>query len=411
MGSSFSRRKAIRTSEEQLSPSTSLATMPDTQSLSGNRQQRNFLPWKGKPKAKGHWALHPPSSSQIMSDVIEISAANAVAASVRDDEEEIERRERDRLREAAAESIGISPLIREDGSSRITNSEDDFFDDDETQDDHPVSSIHDSVENSSGMRAEAELPSLLHRLQRSGRSAATRHNRSSSLSGIGTPTVDSSPLVNGMSLTPKSSLPPSLIQTTPPFPTTFAILQEPSSRVLPALKLYPSSTILSRGFTRLWRSRTLVVTTLPSPRSAGLLRSFSLSQDAPNLCFLHIFKSAGNDERELERMEVLDASACSLLEEEFAGKRFVVKLSGCNVGGGTKEALELQRDQSTWFLSFSGLKEAQNMIAILKEALSESKFVVSLLFLTKMLIIRSNLIDGTTERSVSLMVLSGRMTI
>lgn len=383
VGSTFSKRKVTRSSEEHPSPSLmSSAVLPDSQSSNSTRQQRTFLPWKGKPKGKGHWALRPPSSTQIMSDVIEISAANAVAASVRDDDEEIERQERDRLREAAAESIGISPLIREDASSRLTNSEDNFFDDDETQDGFPVPSIHEDVEDvGSATKAEAEHPSLLHRLQRSGLGARTRHGRSSSLSGLGLPALDSSPLANNVSLTLKSSLPPSLHHTIPPFPSTLRALEAPSNKVWQVLKFYPLSTLLSRGLSRSWRNRTLVFTSYPSPRPSGLLRSFSLSQDAPSICFLHLFKSAGTDERELERIEVPTASAGSFLDGEFAGRRFVVKISGSSGGGATKETVEQQRDQAMWLISFPDSKEAESLIATLKGAFTESKFAVSLILI------------------------------
>ena len=99
LGASLGKRMGKRNSTDQPTSNTP-------------PQQRFGLPWKGKPKMKGRWALQPQATPNVIPDVIEISAA-AGGISMRDSEEETERKERERLREAAAESIGISPLMRE----------------------------------------------------------------------------------------------------------------------------------------------------------------------------------------------------------------------------------------------------------------------------------------------------------
>ena len=388
VGTSLSKRKVTRSSEEHALPPSSFSqtTLAESQLQPQNaaRQQRKLLPWIGKPKAmKGHWALQPPSSSQLMSDVIEISAAaNTAASSIRDDEEESERRERERLREAAAESIGISPLIREDTSSRTNNSEDNFFDETETQDDIPTSSAHEDARElgtDTMPGSEAELSSMLHtHLHRSGLGLGARHTRSSSLSGVGTPTIDSSPLGNYGSLTPKSSLPASLVQSQsniPIFPCTLSGLDPFSVRTSSVLKFYPSSTLLSRGFSRLWRNRVLVLTTSSSPgKTTGLIRSFAQER----LSYVHLFKSSGPDERELERMVITpDTSSTTLMEQDFAGKRFAIKIGGTDVSGRRKESNDGESDHTTWFLALSDLEEAQSLIATLKDAVAEKKYVLN----------------------------------
>ncbi|EJC97901.1 uncharacterized protein FOMMEDRAFT_171307 [Fomitiporia mediterranea MF3/22] len=388
VGATISKRMGKRSSIEQ----SRTAPPPQNQPQS---QLRRGLPWKGKVKPRGHWALQPPSSTHIISDVIEISAANTGRNTVRDEEEENERRERDRLREAAAESIGISPLFREDASSRLTESDGMNFDDSaenlsreqetslDTDPTDRTQNIDNLQTNANGSAKPNERQSGLQLRQ----SRESRHNRSSSLSGIVTPTTPSSssnwplsphvpPVISGNGRTPKGSVTASLVQPEfPPFPCLFSTLSPFTCKSSSLLKFFPSAPLLIRGFSRQWRSRTIVMTSPPhsKPPSLSGFRSMAPDEVSSSIYYLHLFKSSGADEKELERLEVNESSVVFVAEEEVAGKRSVVKVGGMDAGGKKKEVNVEEACQTMWLLSIADMDEAQTWITTLKNAVLDQR--------------------------------------
>ncbi|KAH8114356.1 hypothetical protein DFH11DRAFT_209191 [Phellopilus nigrolimitatus] len=359
------------------------------------QQQRRGLPWKGKGKSKGHWALQPPSSSLIISDVIEISAANTGSASVRDEEEENERRERERLREAAAESIGISPLFREDASSRLAGNDSMRFEDESVEEDVSGEGIGEVLEDDQvkrGKNSDRSRTSINGTMKPNGlqlqqlQIRESRHHRSSSLSGLVTPTTPSStnwhhPFLssqtvntNGRAPTPLSS---SAVQPyLPSFPCFISALDPFTKKASTLLKHFPSSSLLILGLSRQWRSRFLVMTAPPTPRSATSfngLRPFTPSERVSPVIHLHLFKSSATDERELERLEINEDSVVFVAEEEIAGKRSVVKVGGIDVGGKKRELNVEENGQTLWFLSIFDTSEAQSWIATLKSTVLDQR--------------------------------------
>lgn len=396
VGASITKRMSKRVSIDQ-------STLPTyTHSQASPPQQWKGLPWKTKGKAKGHWALRPPSSAHIISDVIEISAAKAGSISARDEEDENERRERDRLREVAAESIGISPLLREDSTTRLTTlSGNDSFnvDDDSLDEDAGSKDVHGgsierlqyldrsrlSVNGTSSFSGLTNTNQAQHLQARE-----SRHARSSSLSGIITPSTPLSsnwPIpssTTGHSRTPKGSVSGSLLQSElPPFPCLLSMLESLTSKSSSVLKFYPSSPLLFLGVSRQWRTR-FIVLTMPSHPKSPLRSNFqSLSSERQSsVCHLHVFKSPAPDEREIERLEVNENSVVFIAEEEIAGKRQVVKVGGIDVGGKRKDVNTEENGQIMWFLSISDFKEAQSWIAILKDAVFDQRLVLISLYLT-----------------------------
>ncbi|KAL5519942.1 hypothetical protein ACEPAG_1602 [Sanghuangporus baumii] len=389
VGASITKRMTRRISMEQ-------NANPSAAQTQINPQQRRGLPWKGKGKPKGHWALQP-SSLHSMTDVIEISAAKSALTSVRDEEEENERRERDRLREAAAESIGISPLFREDASSRVTESDDMRYDnesiDERWSKGHPEASMDgNAVErlraldrsrtNIAGTLEQHEKPVGLQLQQ----TRDNKHNRSSSLSGITTPTTPSAtsqwplpplvpPVLSTNGRTPISSaINVTSRQQLPAFPCSFSALGPLSRKSSTILKFYASSPLLL-SFSRQWRTRTIVLTGPPRPKSPSFrgFRPFTPPERLPSVYHLHLFKSLGPDERELQRLEVNEDSVVFVADEEIAGKRSVVKVGGIDVGSKKRELNVEENCQILWFLVIADPSEAQDWISTLKSAVLDQR--------------------------------------
>ncbi|KAI5121394.1 hypothetical protein M0805_003166 [Coniferiporia weirii] len=386
VGASISRRMGKRGSVEHSSQSQL------------HLQHRKGLPWKGKAKSKGHWALQPSSSAPTISDVIEISAAKAGSISIRDEEEENERRERERLREAAAESIGISPLFREDASSRLTGNDSTRFEDESLEgdgskecngrslDDDPAESLRNldrSWTSINGSMKPNGFPngSQLQQLQ----TKENRHQRSSSLSGVATPTTPSSsnwplpplggPPVLHVNSNGRTLVSPAVQSQLPTFPSLLAPLDPFIWKTSTLLKHFPSSPLLILGFSRQWRTRFIVMTSPPQPKSPLVngFRPFASSERQRLVCHLHLFKSSAPDERELERLEINENSVVFVAEEEIAGKRSVVKVAGVDVGARKKESNTEESGQTTWLLSIADSSEAQNWIEILKSTVLDQR--------------------------------------
>jgi hypothetical protein len=168
---------------------------------------------------------------------------------------------------------------------------------------------------------------------------------------------------------PLSTAPPSALQQLHPiprFPTTPAQLA-PHARLAGMLPKHhaPASSLLpfSLSLSKQWRLRYVV---LSAPLPAGA---------AP--AYLHLFRHAGAEERELERLEVDAASVVFVAEEEVGGRRGVVKVGGVPVDGGTVASRkERERDKeegegggrAMWLLQIVDQNESQSWIDAIKNA-------------------------------------------
>lgn len=355
---------------------------------------------------KGQWALQPQASSNIIPDVIEISAA-AGGVSIRDSEEEIERRERERLREAAAESIGISPLMRADSSSRLTDNDSQNLDDESFALVGSRENVRDSFEDSvaeSVRIMDRSRTSINGTMKPNGFSSGlqlqilqtkeARHHRSSSVSATMSPSspisvsrsistvggqFGTSPGFDGR-VTKSSNGSTSETQPYPPdFPCSRGALDSFVKNSSTLLKHFPPSPLLKRGFSRQWRTR-LIVMTCPlhsSFTTPNGHRPFTPIAQQPLVCHLHLFKSSAAEERELERLEINEDSVVCVAEEEIAGRKSVVKVGGVDVGGRKKDMNVEENGRTMWFLSIVDASESQNWITLLKSAVLEQRYVNS----------------------------------
>lgn len=90
---------------------------------------------------------------------------------------------------------------------------------------------------------------------------------------------------------------------------------------------------------------------------------------APTVSYLHLFKSPGAEEKELERLEINEESVVFVAEEEVGGRRHVVKVGGTDVGAMRKEMNHEEGGRTMWFLQLTDPAEAQKWIAMIKNAI------------------------------------------
>jgi hypothetical protein len=257
----------------------------------------------------------------ILPDVIEISAPRR--------DEEVE--ERERLRDAAAQSIGLDPVLMagedtpkevereasieeaEDGTKRSESM-------------HPASRSLHEVAVSDSILQPIEEPFRRHSQQ--------THSRSNSNS-IAIPTFPCSP----------SSL------------TEFVQM----SSTLP--KYYPPTSLRIFSLSKHWKGRFLILSSPPSFTSRG-----------PAVSYLHLFRSSATEERELERLEINEDSVVFVAEEEVGGRRSVVKVRGVDVAAFKKESNQEEGGQLMWFLHIVDPFEAQKWIAAIKNAILRQRY-------------------------------------
>lgn len=346
----------------------------------------------GSGKSKSKWALQPPtSSSSAFSDVIEISArtSESGAVAMRRSDDEDEQRERERLREAAAQSIGIGSLMREEGSSRVESSssrdsteleeDDDVGMDTLTEEGHANERRATEKQKMRSIKANTVAGLHLHGLSTIG---ARSHRSASITAGVAAPipksprdrsTIGYLSSSNGNgSGTVRAPTPttPSQLQThLPDFPCTYAALASYTQVEATLPKHYPPPSLLMYALARQWRSRAILFTSpkvIPSPMpSFGGGGRSSLS---PAAFHLHLFKSTAAEERELERLEINEHSVVFVTGTEVAGRRNVVKVGGVDVGLRRKDLNAEEAGRTLWLLQIVDAEKAQQWIAAIKNA-------------------------------------------
>ncbi|KAI0786865.1 hypothetical protein C8Q75DRAFT_769585 [Abortiporus biennis] len=291
----------------------------------------------------------------ILSEVIEISASRR---------QDAEDEERERLRDVAAQSLGLGPVLLEDALSRLDTSGEAAMNRDdsehETDDrDRPpesditgFSSVSVSVSvppppiGSSSSTSAAVIPFTSR--TRSGSIARSLHSHSNSYS-------------RANSTTPLPAI--------PAFPTTHALIKPfiQCSSTFP--KHYPPPSLLMFALSKQWKTRFIVLTTPSPPRPIGSATSSFRASTGPAVSYLHLFKGSGADERELERLEINEDSVVFLSDEEVGGRRNVVKVGGIDVGVMRRELNTEEDGRTMWLLQISDSTESQNWIAAIKSAL------------------------------------------
>jgi hypothetical protein len=256
----------------------------------------------------------------FLPEVIEISAPR------RDEEME----ERERLRDMAAKSIGLGPVLLEDSHAEQETS---------SYGKHPE--VEDELDRD-------ELPS------REFNSNRTSHI---SVKISPPPTQRRRPGSIGHQSSSLSDLPaPPCV---PAFPTTpkalFGSIQ--TSSTLP--KYYPPPSLRIFMLSKHWKSRFMVLSSAPTVPSRPA---------AANLSYLHLFKTSGNDEMELERLAINEDSIVYMAEGEAGGRKHVVKIGGVDVGAMKRELNHEEGGRTVWFLQIKDPAESQKWIAMIKNS-------------------------------------------
>lgn len=146
----------------------------------------------------------------------------------------------------------------------------------------------------------------------------------------------------------------------PAFPVALAALNQFKQAAISLHKYYPPSSLRIFALSKNWRSRFMV---LSSPTTLVTRGS------SPSVSYLHLFKSANGDDKEVERLEINEESVVFVAEEDVAGKKHVVKVRGIDVGALKKEWNHEDGGRTMWFLHISDPAEAQKWISSIKSAI------------------------------------------
>ncbi|KAF4590025.1 hypothetical protein EYR38_009323 [Pleurotus pulmonarius] len=269
----------------------------------------------------------PYVPSVILPEVIEISAPRR--------DEEVE--EREKLKEDAARAI-LGPAFLD--NSNVMRKSSDALDEDEG--DEQRGHNHDDASAAEEDVQSITQTSVSNVLNGSSISVAKARYRPGSM----------------MSHSRNNSMTPASF---PSFPSTpSALLQfSQDSSTLP--KYYPSTSLRIFALSKSWKSRYMI---LSSP-----ITFTSSSRPSPCPSYLHLFKSPGLEEKELERLEINEESVVFVAEEEVAGRRQVVKVGGIDVGAMKRELNYEEGGKTMWLLQITDPAETQKWISGIKNAI------------------------------------------
>ncbi|KAJ3754298.1 hypothetical protein EV360DRAFT_73810 [Lentinula raphanica] len=344
------------------SPSSKRSSILSTASSSSSRNSAllEFSPFKFGRKKKPSVPRQNPNMRMnlVLPDVLEISAANSLSTTPAGEDvntvEDEETRERIRLREEAAQALGLSTATHHTHTG-----------DDHSESGHSVTSNgtlreDDKRTNISDQEVNSSYPNDTHHYHFSHFTSTTSlHPPLSPTSSHGRNRSGSMPAAypsNPPPLQTKDHAPSPQTNLVPPFPSTLGALapfkQTASSEPLP--KYYPSSSLRIFTLTKQWKSRHLILTsptTVPTSGSYPLPLTFisGAGNSASHVSYLHLFKSDSADERELERLEINEDSVVFVSEEEIGGKKGVVQVAGVDLGfiSENKKAKLTKKDNST----------------------------------------------------------------
>ncbi len=257
----------------------------------------------------------------ILPDVIDISAARVDA----------ETEERKRLREMAAQAIGLQPYI--------------------------VSSLREeSVVDEEEQTDKSEV-------RMSAYESFTSHDRPMPGSNLSVSIPHSQPPTSRLrsaSLIAHSPATTTSISPIPPYPSTLSSLISFRQCAGTYPKYYPPSSLRIFALSKNWKHRYLMMSSPATLVTRG---------QSPAVSYLHLFKSGNPDEVELERLEINEDSVVFVAEDEVGGKRSVIKVGGADVGAMKKEYLINEGGYSMWLLQMQDTAQAQKWITNIKNAI------------------------------------------
>ncbi|PFH53923.1 hypothetical protein AMATHDRAFT_53582 [Amanita thiersii Skay4041] len=273
-----------------------------------------------------------PNNMTILPGVIEITAHKTDAES----------EERERLREIAAQSLGITV----DSDTRSIS---EATEEPEQDQDNASSHVGDSGILLQTPSATLDVGNQSH------------HNSNHSLAS----SPHSAALRSGslMAHSKRGSIPGN--SCIPPFPATVETLE--SFRQLSASlpKYHPPSNFRIFALSRGWRVRHLVLTSPPIPVTR---------ENNPAVSYLHIFKSSAGQEKETDRLEINEDSVVFIAEEEVGGRKHVVKVGGRDESGIKKEYTE-EGCRTMWFFQIADSTESQRWIATIKNVILSQRTI------------------------------------
>jgi len=361
------QRCSFQPTDLNASPSTHSHDSPPEQNSSLKRPRNSFLASAQEAlmlKKFGRKKKPLASSPSILPDVIEITATetkrNSIIAATQEEEAE-----RERLRDAAAQSIGLDPdLMSKSPTSPMGNLDFGFgFSDDHDGSDHDYGAEVDDPTFGS------HAPSL----ESSYVSNSIWANDLTSPQGY-------RGRVGPVNIAAKSSntSAPALIPTIPVYPTTVAALTNFTqlSRVLP--KYYPGSQLLKFALTKQWKNRFIVMSSPAQPNQASSSSHSSrpTPTTAPTVSYLHLFKSNNPSEKELERLEINEDSVVFVNEnnEEISGRRNVLRVGGVDCGAMKKDLNVEEGGRTMWLLQVSDQQELQRWISAIKNSVLGQRY-------------------------------------
>jgi hypothetical protein len=276
-------------------------------------------------------SIRPPPRQIILPGVLEISAQRQ--------DEEVE--ERNRLREMAAQAIGLGPFMVSQGSGSRAES----TTEDEDDDRFPTSE-NNTIPRLGHPRSSESTPNVTTR---------SPHDYNLSESTLALPLAgrlrSGSMLARSPTMTTAGPI--------PPFPSTVLALTlfRQTSGMYP--KYYPPSSLRIFALSKIWKNRFLVLSTPAKLVTRGQI---------PAVSYLHLFKSSSPDEKEMERLEINEDSVV-FVSEEVGGRRQVIKVGGADVGAMKKEYTYDEGGYTMWLLQITDQAEAQQWITNIKSAI------------------------------------------
>ncbi|KAF6757498.1 hypothetical protein DFP72DRAFT_891297 [Ephemerocybe angulata] len=283
---------------------------------------------------KSRPVVRQPTVPIVLPDVIEISAPPP--------DQEVE--ERNRLREMAAQAIGISPfLVHPDSYSQEESTED--------EDDDVLRTPADTSElrRFGDTRNSESVPDIRNKSFLETSSITTTHHPMRYRSG----SVASHSRQNSIVVTP-----------IPPFPTNVLALNPflACSAYFP--KYTPPSSLRRFALSsKNWKTRYIILST-PTNLHNPLSRNPS-----PAVSYLHVFKSSGPDDKELERLEIHTESAVFVADEEVGGRPNVIRIKGFESVAGKSSKSSNGTHDAIWQVHIIDPVESQKWITAIKNAI------------------------------------------
>ncbi|KAJ7147551.1 hypothetical protein C8R43DRAFT_536053 [Mycena crocata] len=145
----------------------------------------------------------------------------------------------------------------------------------------------------------------------------------------------------------------------PPFPAAYKALQPVSTLAAALPKYYPPPSLRIFALAKQWKPRHLLLS-IPFPAHAAA-------------AYLHLFKGAAQDDRELERLEITADSVVFVAESLGSpglDLAHVVKVGGVDVGALRRDwNLTDDAGRTVWLLHLASPQEAQRWISAIKSAI------------------------------------------